>query len=53
MFKLARRVSKKDGYSFPTTRHETAEAARQVGSLQDADFIIEDQHGKIIDYRIT
>jgi hypothetical protein len=53
MFQLIRRVSKKDGYSFPKTRHPTAEAARQIASQQDADFIIEDQHGKIIDYKIT
>ncbi len=30
MFQLIRRVSKQDGYSFPTTSHPTAEVARQI-----------------------
>ena len=52
MFKLVRRVGKKEGYSFPTTKHATAEAARQVANQQDSEFIIEDPHGKRLDYRI-
>jgi hypothetical protein len=53
MVRLIERKHLPGRYDWRTTLHLTLEAARAAGAASSEDFVIEDERGGVIEYRIA
>ena len=52
-FRVIERFGVASRYNWHVTRHPTLDAARKVAAASAVDFLIEDDYGKPVEYRIA